>query len=242
MSVKPRTGPVKFNMDGILVVNKPQGMTSHDVVDLVRKRFGLKKVGHAGTLDPMATGVLVLLLGKYTKLSGQFMSEGKDYEGSMTLGTTSDTLDAWGKLSPTGKGTEFSDDRICAAFASFLGESQQKPPMYSSVKVNGHRLYELARKGLSVEAAPRKIVVDNIEVLNIRLPEISFRLSCSKGTYVRQICADIGQTLGCGAHMSQLERTRSGSFTIDKAVAVDDLRKMKADEIDKWITRSPNIS
>lgn len=213
-------------MDGILIVNKPQRMTSHDVVDLIRKRFGFKKVGHAGTLDPMATGVLVILIGKATKLSGQLMSEGKDYSGRLTLGAVSDTLDAWGKLSPTGKDTDFTDDRIREVFKKFLGQTEQIPPMYSSVKVGGHRLYKLARKGISVEAPARKITVDNIEVLKIELPDISFRLSCSKGTYVRQICADIGELLGCGAHMSQLERTRSGAFTIDKAVAVEDLRNM----------------
>ncbi len=214
-------------MDGILIVNKPQGMTSHDVVDLIRRRFRLKKVGHAGTLDPMATGVLVMLIGSYTKLSGQFMSEDKEYEGSLILGASSDTGDAWGKITPSGKAVNFTEDEISAVFKRFLGETDQMPPSYSAVKVNGRKLYELARKGLSVRAAPRKIIIKDIDVLKIELPKVFFRLTCSKGTYVRQICSDIGEYLGCGAYMARLNRTRSGRFTITEAIGVEELRNMK---------------
>ena len=218
-------------MDGVLVVNKESGMTSHDVVDLIRRRFNLKKVGHAGTLDPMATGVLVMLIGGYTKLSGQFMSEEKEYEGSLILGASSDTDDAWGKITPSGRSIDFTDDEITAAFKSFLGESEQRPPMYSSVKVNGQKLYELARKGLTAVVQPRKISIKDIEVTKIVLPEVFFKVTCSKGTYVRSLCADIGRALGCSAHMGRLTRTRSGKFTIDEAIRVEEIRKMKTEEL-----------
>jgi tRNA pseudouridine55 synthase len=218
-------------MDGILVVNKPQGMTSHDVVDLIRRRFRLKKVGHAGTLDPMATGVLVVLIGSYTKLSAQFMSEDKEYEGSLMLGASSDTGDAWGKISVPAKQANFTDEKIAKVFNSFVGDTEQLPPMYSSVKVNGKKLYELARKGLSVEVTPRKISIKNLDIVRISLPEVFFKLTCSKGTYVRTICADIGEELGCGAYMARLNRTRSGRFTINEAIPVEELRNMKVEDI-----------
>ncbi len=222
-------------MDGVLAVNKPQGMTSHDVVDLIRRRFRLKKVGHAGTLDPMATGVLVMLIGNCTKLSNRFMSEDKEYEGSLTLGASSDTGDAWGKLTDSGRSSKFSEEEIRYAFKRFLGETEQFPPSYSAVKVNGRKLYEFARKGLIVQAAPRKIVIKDIDVLKIDLPRVFFRLTCSKGTYVRQICSDIGESLGCGAYMSALSRTRSGRFTIEDAVPVEKLRNMKIDDLEKIV-------
>ncbi|MDD3906334.1 MAG: tRNA pseudouridine(55) synthase TruB [Candidatus Omnitrophica bacterium] len=218
-------------MDGVLIVNKAQGMTSHDVVDLVRRRFRIKKAGHAGTLDPMATGVLVLLIGAYTKLSGQLMSEEKEYEGSLILGASSETGDAWGKITPSGVSVDFSDDEIRAAFDNFLGEIEQFPPMYSSVKINGRKLYELARKGVSVQAPARKITIKNIEVTRIALPEVFFKLTCSKGTYVRQLSSDIGSHLGCGAYMASLNRTRSGKFVIDEAIRVEELRKMNDEEL-----------
>jgi tRNA pseudouridine55 synthase len=206
-------------------------MTSHDVVDLIRRRFRLKKVGHAGTLDPMATGVLVVLIGSYTKLSAQFMSEDKEYEGSLMLGASSDTGDAWGKISVPAKQANFTDEKIAEVFNSFVGDTEQLPPMYSSVKVNGKKLYELARKGLSVEVTPRKISIKNLDIVRISLPEVFFKLTCSKGTYVRTICADIGEELGCGAYMARLNRTRSGRFTINEAIPVEELRNMKVEDI-----------
>ena len=227
-------------MNGILIVDKPKGMTSHDVVDFLRRKFNLKKVGHAGTLDPMATGVLVMLIGRYTKLSGQFMSEDKEYEGSLVLGASSDTGDAWGKISASGKQTNFTDAEIAAVFNNFVGETEQLPPMYSSVKVNGQKLYELARKGLSVKVAPRKILIKNLDIVKISLPEVFFKLTCSKGTYVRAICADIGEELGCGAYMAHLNRTRSGKFTIDNTIAMDELRRMKTADLEKVIIKITN--
>ena len=222
-------------MDGVLVVNKAKGMTSHDVVDLMRRRFRLKKVGHAGTLDPIATGVLVMLIGSHTKLSGQFMSEEKEYEGSLVLGASSDTGDAWGKITASGKAVNFTEEEIKSVFDKFLGEIEQTPPIYSAIKLNGQKLYELARKGVSVKPAPRKITIKNIDVLKIVLPEVSFKLTCSKGTYVRALCADIGEALGCGAYMARLNRTRSGRFTVDEALTIEELRKMRIADLEKLV-------
>ena len=220
-------------MDGILIVDKPQGPTSHDVVDFIRRRFGFKKVGHAGTLDPMATGVLVILIGKYTKSSGEVMSRDKEYDATMVLGATSDTGDAWGRLTPRGKPARFTDEEIGSAFKKFLGNIEQLPPAYSAVKFKGRKLYEFARKGISVATSPRKVVVKSLEVYKIALPEIHFRLTCSKGTYVRQLSADIGESLGCGAYLSRLRRLASGSFGIGNALAFDELKSMEKQELEK---------
>jgi len=213
-------------MDGILVVDKPQGMTSHDVVDLVRRRFGLKKVGHAGTLDPMATGVLVMLIGKLTKSSNSFISDDKEYDATLTLGGRSDTGDAWGKIAPSGTTASFSPSEIEKAFSAFTGEIEQSPPMYSAVKFKGKKLYELARKGISIDVKPRKVVIKRLDISSIALPSVSFRVTCSKGTYIRQLCVDIGETLGCGGYLSRLVRTRSGAFTVGQAIALDELKSL----------------
>jgi len=223
-------------MDGILVVDKPQGFTSHDVVDFMRKRFGLKKVGHAGTLDPMATGVLVMLIGKCTSLSSSFMQDDKDYEGTMVLGATSDTGDAWGKITPSGESPVSDEESIKEVFASFIGEIEQKPPMYAAVKVNGSKLYELARKGISVDVPPRKIVIKRLDIISIEAPKIRFSVSCSKGTYVRQLAVDIGERLGCGAYLSELKRTRSGKFSISEAALIDELRALPAEELERRLS------
>jgi len=220
-------------MDGILVVNKPQGMTSHDVVDFIRRRFSIKKVGHAGTLDPMATGVLVMLIGKYTKSSNTLLAEDKEYEAELVLGGTSDTGDAWGNIKASDKNISFDEAEIRNVFNKFLGEIDQHPPMYSAVKVNGRKLYELARIGLSVDRKPRKIVINRLGISKIELPRVSFELTCSKGTYVRQLCSDIGEALGCGAYLSRLNRTRSGRFAIDKALELDTLRNFKALDLEE---------
>lgn len=220
-------------MNGIIIVDKERGMTSHDVVDIIRRRFHLKKVGHAGTLDPIATGVLVVLIGSYTKRSNELMSEDKEYEGSLILGASSDTCDAWGEITPSGESIAFSGSEVRTAFDKFSGDIEQAPPMYSSVRHNGQKLYELARKGLVVTVEPRKVSIKSIEITKIALPEVFFRLICSKGTYVRQLSADIGKALGCGAYMASLCRTRSGRFTIAGSTGVDVLRKMKKDDLEK---------
>lgn len=221
-------------MDGILIVDKPQGMTSHDVVDFIRRKFRIKKAGHAGTLDPMATGVLVMLLGSATKSSGRFLNDDKEYEATLTLGCTSDTGDAWGVLSRHfGEPVTLKDDRIRAAFRKFMGTIEQTPPAYSAVKVKGRKLYELARKGVRVAVEPRKVTIKELEITGVSIPDVSFRVTCSKGTYVRQLCVDIGEDLGCGAHLSRLRRTRSGPFTVGEAIQVAELGDLSSDELGK---------
>jgi len=222
-------------MDGILVVDKPQGITSHDVVHRIRKTFAIKKVGHAGTLDPMATGVLVVLLGKCTKSSASLTSEDKVYEAALTLGCESDTGDIWGNLHRTGADLNIPEDKIEDAFNKFLGETEQMPPMYSAVKFKGRKLYQLARRGIKVELEPRKIHIKEIRVTRKDLPEIAFNLICSKGTYVRQICVDIGKLLGCGACLSSLRRTRSGRFTIESALPLSEIEMMDRVDLEKRI-------
>jgi tRNA pseudouridine55 synthase len=213
-------------MDGILIVDKPQGCTSHDVVDFIRKKFGFKKVGHAGTLDPMATGVLVILIGKYTKSANKFLADDKEYEATMTLGATSDTGDAWGRLEKSDNPAPIGEKTIRSAFDKFLGNIEQVPPQYSAVKVKGKKMYQLARKGITVKLEPRKIFINSMVISKIDLPEVSFSVSCSKGTYVRQLCIDIGNLLGCGAYLSMLRRTRSGDFKISEAVTREELKNM----------------
>lgn len=213
-------------MDGILVVDKPQGITSHDVVDIVRRLYGTKKVGHAGTLDPMATGVLVILVGKATKVSNSLSAEEKEYDATLTLGARSTTGDAWGKLEKSDKPVLFSDDEIIAAFKRFEGEIDQTPPAYSAKKVNGVKMYHLARRGQAIEAKPARIVIKELSISKIKLPEVSFKLTCSKGTYVRQLCVDIGEALGSGGYLSRLVRTRSGDFTMGQTQKLEELKKM----------------
>jgi len=213
-------------MDGILVVDKPQGMTSHDVVDFVRKKFGVKKAGHAGTLDPMATGVLVLLIGAYTKRSNALMGHEKEYEATMVLGATSDTGDAWGTIEPSRGKRDVAEAEIMEVFKKFEGMQQQTPPAYSAVKVNGRKLYELARQGIKVTAAPRAVEIKKLVCARVAGPEVDFTVLCSKGTYVRALAEDIGASLGCGAYLSKLKRTRSGPYSIAQALAIEELRAM----------------
>lgn len=220
-------------MDGILIVDKPQHFTSHDIVNLIRRRFNLKKVGHAGTLDPMATGVLVLLIGGCTKLSGSFMSDDKEYEATLVLGAVSDTGDAEGKIKETGNNVNFSRDEVESAFNKFSGPIEQIPPMYSAVKLKGIKLYQLARKGIEVERKPRKILIKKLEITKYLPPEISFRLTCSKGTYVRQLAADIGDVLGCGAYLSRLKRVRSGRFELNDSLSLDELERYTLQDLEK---------
>ena len=217
--------------DGILLVDKPAGMTSHDIVDLIRRHFDIKKAGHAGTLDPMATGVLIMRIGKATKCSQDISAEEKEYEATMTLGGRSATGDAWGKLEPSGKPADFTDDEIRAVFQKFVGEIDQIPPAYSAKKIRGVKMYHLARKGESIVALPQKITIKDISISRINLPDISYKLVCSKGTYVRQLCVDIGDLLGCGGYLSRLERTRSGIFAIDRAISLEELKTMNITQL-----------
>ena len=225
-------------MDGILIVDKPQGCTSHDVVDLIRKRFSLKKVGHAGTLDPMATGVLVILIGKYTKSSDLFLKDDKEYDATLSLGATSDTGDAWGHVEESAHFGNIDNERIEEAFENFRGEIDQIPPAYSAVKFKGKKLYEFARKGIEVKLPPRRIVIKELKIYKIDGREVSFVTTCSKGTYVRQLCIDIGSKLGCGAHLSRLRRTRSGRFSVEGAVTLEELNVMNAENLEKKLRAS----
>ena len=209
-------------MDGILIVDKKEGLTSFDVVRDVRKEFNTKKVGHVGTLDPMATGVLVVLIGKATKLSDYLMLHDKEYIAELKLGIKTDTGDRTGKI--INEDNNFSlkniqEKEVLKILNSFLGEQDQIPPMYSAIKVNGKKLYELARNNIEIERKPRKINVFSIEICKINYDEniITFKVSCSKGTYIRTLCEDIATKFGTVGTMNNLRRTRVGNFKIEEA-------------------------
>jgi tRNA pseudouridine55 synthase len=223
-------------MNGILVVDKPPGMTSHDVVLFIRRRFGIGKVGHAGTLDPMATGVLVLLIGDATKLSSRLVSDIKEYRAEMKLGETTLTGDSDGDLAATSSVAGITGEKIKEAIGSFLGEIEQVPPMVSAVKHKGERLYKLARRGITVERKPRTVTIHEITTEKIALPLVNFRVRCSKGTYIRKLAEDIGQKLGCGAHLTSLERTASGRYDIKDAVRLERLMPGDLEKHLKMIT------
>ncbi len=211
---------------GIMLVNKPKGITSHDVVDVARKRLGLRKIGHAGTLDPMATGLLVLLIGRATKLSNRFVEFDKEYEATMTLGKKTDTGDAEGKVIAEFQiGDDITEEKIKGVFSRFVGEIEQVPPMVSALRHRGKRLYELARKGIVVERPPRRVKVYKLDITRIALPQVDFIVACSKGTYIRKLCEDIGDSLGCGAYQSRLHRTRIGPFRVEEAVPVEEINE-----------------
>lgn len=225
-------------MDGFLNVNKPSGITSHDVVSKIRLIVKEKKVGHLGTLDPDATGVLVLCIGKATKLAQFLRDLDKVYTGTMTLGITTDTLDAGGQVIKVTNCANLSYERIADVFNSFIGEIEQIPPMVSAVKVDGKRLYSLARRGKIVEREPRKVKIYKLDILRIyeddvlrpaiegKFIKIDFRVHCSKGTYVRSLASDIGNALQCGAHLSYLVRDKVGDFSINDAI---DLKAIESD-------------
>jgi tRNA pseudouridine55 synthase len=222
--------------DGILLVDKPPKCTSHDVVDAVRRHFGFKKVGHCGTLDPLATGLLILVLGKATKLSEKLLADNKDYEGTMRLGVATDSQDADGKVTATKDVPALTEEQINEACKKFVGDIYQTPPMVSAIKFEGKPLYKLARKGIEIERKPRLVHIFELRVLKVALPDIEFRLRCTKGTYVRTLCADIGDTLGCGGHLAVLRRTRSGNFSIANAHTLSDILATPRDKLTQWIT------
>jgi tRNA pseudouridine55 synthase len=211
-------------MNGILILNKPKGMTSFAVVDQIHKLLNIK-AGHAGTLDPMAEGVLVVLLGKSTKKAKEFESSVKEYEAEITFGVETDSLDSTGKVTST-KEFSVSEGQFLEAMNGFIGEIEQIPPMVSAIHYKGKRLYELARKGIEVKREPRKITIHKLELISFDGSKASFRVSCSKGTYIRSLCSDIGTKLGCGAHMSKLTRTRSGDFSIKDAHTLEEVFKL----------------
>ena len=209
---------------GVLLIDKAPDMTSHDVVAIARRALNTKKIGHCGTLDPMATGLLMLVIGRATKIQDLLMSEDKEYEGTMTLGATTSTQDRQGEVLESHPVPELTAAQIDAAFQAFTGEFEQLPPMVSAIKKDGVPLYKLARKGQTIERETRPVRVTSYQVTRIALPEIDFTVNCSKGFYVRTYAHDIGQKLGCGGHLSALRRTRSGKFTLDRAVTVEALK------------------
>ncbi|MGH2673246.1 MAG: tRNA pseudouridine(55) synthase TruB, partial [Actinomycetota bacterium] len=202
--------------EGLLLLDKPTGMTSHDVVDAVRRTLGTRKVGHAGTLDPMATGLLLVGAGRATRLLRFFGDLPKVYEGTARLGIETDTLDADGTIVRS-SAVDVSRAEVEAAVAGLIGESMQRPPAYSAVKVGGRKLYESARAGETVEAAPRRIRVDAFEVRSFDGRDLEFGVTCSGGTYVRVLAAEVGAALGCGAHLTRLRRTAIGPYRVEDA-------------------------
>ncbi|CAG1065752.1 tRNA pseudouridine synthase B [uncultured bacterium] len=207
------------SQSGIIVIDKPQGWTSHDVVAHVKRKLKAKKVGHLGTLDPLATGVLVLVINGATKYSNQLDTGAKEYVTVAKLGEETDTYDSEGKVVASRDVSAVTKEAVVSALGSFRGRIKQVPPMYSAIKSGGTPLYKLARKGVTIERQARDIEVYSLDVLNVRLPEVEFRVSCSRGTYLRSICHDLGGLLGTGAHMLSLRRTASGDFSIGEAAA-----------------------
>jgi tRNA pseudouridine55 synthase len=212
-------------MEGIAIINKPSGITSHDVVSRVRRIFNMRRVGHAGTLDPLATGVLVILLGKSTKLFDKFVAFDKAYAATLKLGTQTTSADITGTVIEQRPFEDITKEQVAEILTQFLGESDQFPPMVSAVKFKGERLYKLARKGMVVDRPSRRIRIDALRLVEFKLPEVRFYLECSKGTYVRTLAEDVGQRLGCGACITQIERTKVGPFVIEDAVRLEDLNE-----------------
>lgn len=210
-------------MNGVLVIDKPAGPTSFEVVRQVRERLGAKKAGHTGTLDPLATGVLPICLGEATKVAGLITEGEKAYEAVVRLGQETDTQDASGKVLSVAPVPELSAERIEAVLASFRGSYLQRPPMYSAVKIGGKRLYQLAREGREVDRQARPVTVHELALNGFSAEELKLFVRCSKGFFVRVLAGEVGRSLGCGGHLRALRRTRSGPFTLDQAVPLDQL-------------------
>jgi tRNA pseudouridine55 synthase len=237
-------------MNGIININKPVGMTSHDVVSFARKCLGIKKIGHTGTLDPDASGVLPICIGRATRVAGDITAGEKKYVTVMKLGITTDTQDSTGNILEE-KNVDISEEIIRNTIKSFIGSIEQIPPMYSAIKVNGQKLYELARKGIEVKREPRRIDIFGIDIRDINLSNstVTMEVHCSKGTYIRSLCHDIGNMMGCGGHMASLVRTRSGIFYIEEAVELGELKRFSAEgriqeliiPIDKIYSDLPSI-
>lgn len=229
-------------IDGVLLVDKAPGMTSHDVVAITRRALNTKKVGHCGTLDPLATGLLLITIGRGTKIQDLLMSEDKEYVGTLELGKVTDSQDADGEVTETRPVPEFTREQINAAFAKYHGDFYQTPPMVSAIKKDGVPLYKLARQGKQVEREPRFVHVYAHEIQSVRMPEIDFRVVCSKGFYVRTYSHEIGQELGCGAHLKALRRTKSGRFNVEGAITVEELKAGPLEAVASRIMSLPAVS
>ncbi len=212
---------------GVLNINKEKGFTSHDVVAKLRGIIGQKKIGHTGTLDPDATGVLPVCLGKATKLCDMLTDKDKTYETVMLLGKTTDTQDISGTVLSEGSVEGIDNDAVTKCIGEFVGDYMQVPPMYSALKVNGKKLYELARQGIEVERKARPVVIHEIKIIDVDLPRVRMEVSCSKGTYIRTLCHDIGQKLGCGACMEELIRTKVSRFELADSLTLQQVADMK---------------
>jgi tRNA pseudouridine55 synthase len=228
--------------DGVLLIDKASGMTSHDVVAIVRNRLETQKVGHCGTLDPFATGLLLIVVGRGTKIQDLLMSEDKEYVGTMKLGVVTDTQDRDGVVLETHEVGALDKVAVDAAFAKFHGDFYQTPPMVSAIKKEGVPLYKLAREGKVVDREPRFVHVYAHEVREVRPPEIDFRVICSKGFYVRTYAHEIGRELGYGAHLAALRRTKSGRFTVDGALTIEELKSYSKESITNRMISLPDIS
>ncbi|MCI8520614.1 MAG: tRNA pseudouridine(55) synthase TruB [Clostridia bacterium] len=236
-------------MNGIIIIDKPLGRTSHDMVYEMRKVTGIKKIGHTGTLDPMATGVLPVCIGSATKMADMLTLSDKSYIAELVLGRTTDTQDADGKVL-TECEVNCSEEEIRCAVNSFVGEIEQVPPMYSAIKQNGKKLYELARQGIEVERKPRKVTINSIDILEISGERVKIDVSCSKGTYIRTLCEDIGKKLGAGAYMNTLRRTRTGQFTIEESHTLSEIKELKENggiesimiPADRMFTEYPSVT
>ena len=220
-------------LDGVLLIDKPSAHTSHDVVARLRGILRMRRIGHAGTLDPMATGLLVMLVGKATRISQYLMSVDKEYTGTIKLGASTNTQDAEGEVLETRPVPPLTEAVVRAALNGFLGDQYQMPPMFSAIKIAGKALYKSARAGEEVEREPRFIRISQYDLLRWESPEIDFRVLCTKGTYVRTLAHDLGHKIGCGAHLSALRRIASGNLNVSRAVTLEQLQKMSTPEIEK---------
>ncbi len=228
MSLKPAK-----EIEGVLLVDKPAGMTSHDVVYRLRRKLQMQRIGHAGTLDPMATGLLIMLIGKATRISQYLISVDKIYEGEITLGVTTNSQDAEGEVMETRPVPALTEDQVREQMKTFLGDQYQIPPMFSAIKIDGVPLYKKARQGEEVVREPRFIRVAAFDLLSFQSPKLTFRLACTKGTYVRTIANDLGQKLGTGAHLSALRRTGSGKFSLAQCTPLAEIQELSLPEIEK---------
>ena len=222
-------------LDGAILVDKPSGPTSHDVVDAIRRKFGIKKVGHCGTLDPNATGLLIIVLGRGTKLSERLMSDDKVYEGTIKFGETTDSHDSDGELTGSMPVMPMTLEQLNEEAATFIGDQMQVPPMVSAIKKDGIPLYKLARKGIEVEREPRLVHIYNFRFTDYAEPLGKFRVACTKGTYVRSLANDLGQKLGCGAHLTTLRRSASGKFDVADAITLDAVLQLSPAQLEKRV-------
>ncbi|MEW6536351.1 MAG: tRNA pseudouridine(55) synthase TruB [Candidatus Auribacterota bacterium] len=227
-------------MNGILLVDKPLEWTSHDVVNFIRRRFRIKKVGHAGTLDPIATGLLVLFLGQSTKSIKDYENDDKEYLAVMGLGCKTFSDDGTGEVITHSIPAYIPESRIREVFSSFVGTIEQVPPHVSAIKVNGKRSYKMALAGEIAELQPRTRTIYSLEILHYNFPYIIFSMACSRGTYVRKLCSDIGVKLNCSGYMSNLIRVRSGKFTLSDAVSIASLKSINRDDFSNFVINQPD--